>query len=56
MGQTWLEAWRDRIRGAWAVLMGRAWVGYGNPNDWQYVGPLVDDAADAAVYNVERQL
>lgn len=40
MGQTFFEKWRHRIRDAWMVLTGRAWVGYGLPNDWQYVGPL----------------
>lgn len=28
MKQTWLEKWRDRFIGAWAVLAGRAYAGY----------------------------
>jgi hypothetical protein len=40
MGQTFWEKWQHRIGGAWDVLVGRAWAGYGNPMDWEYAGPL----------------
>jgi hypothetical protein len=46
MKPTWWEHWRHRIKGAWDVLTGRAWAGYGHPNDWQYVG---DEETDHAV-------
>lgn len=31
--QTFIEKWVHRIAGAWDVLTGRAWAGYGNPLD-----------------------
>lgn len=34
MKQTFWDKWRHRFRGAWHVLTGRAWAGYGNP--WEY--------------------
>lgn len=43
MKSTWWEDKVHRIKAAWEVLMGRAWVGYGNPMDWEYVEPLVSD-------------
>jgi hypothetical protein len=44
MGQTWWEGWKHRIKGAWDVLSGRAWAGYGDPTKWEWVG--TDDAAE----------
>jgi hypothetical protein len=37
MKQTFLEKWKHRIKDAWLVLMGRAWVGHGNPTQWRYM-------------------
>jgi hypothetical protein len=34
VGQTWFDKWRGRFRGAWHVLTGRAWAGYGDPENW----------------------
>ena len=33
MKATWWEHWRHRISGAWDVLTGRAWPGYGDPTE-----------------------
>ena len=35
MPETFWSKWRHRLQGAWLVLTGRAWVGHGNPTDWQ---------------------
>lgn len=42
MAQTFFEKWRHRVRDAWLVLTGQAWVGYGNPADWQYLESDLD--------------
>ena len=36
--ETLLEKWKHRIRNSWLVLTGQAWVGHGNPMDWEYIG------------------
>ena len=38
MRSTFFEKWKHRIHDAWLVLTGRAWVGHGNPMDWQFIG------------------
>lgn len=40
MAQTFFEKWKQRIRDAWLLLLGKAWIGFGNPMDWEYVGSL----------------
>lgn len=40
MKETFFDKWKHRFRGAWDVLCGRAWAGYGNPMDWEFKGPL----------------
>ena len=42
MKSTWWENLRHRIGAAWDVLTGRAWAGYGNPMEWEHVGPHCD--------------
>jgi hypothetical protein len=42
MGETFFAKWRHRIHDAWMVLIGRYWVGRGNPMHWEYTGPAQD--------------
>jgi hypothetical protein len=37
MKETFFAKWKHRIKDAWLVLTGRAWVGYGNPMQWRYM-------------------
>jgi len=36
MPETFFQKWRNRFRGAWDVLIGRAWAGYGNPSAYDF--------------------
>jgi hypothetical protein len=38
MPETFLAKWKHRIHNSWLILTGQAWIGYGNPMDWEYVG------------------
>jgi hypothetical protein len=40
MRETFFEKWRHRFRDTWLVFTGQAWIGFGNPSHWQYIGPL----------------
>jgi len=34
--------WIDRVKDAWAILIGRATAFYGNPDDWIYAPEKYD--------------
>jgi hypothetical protein len=36
MPEKFFEKWLHRVRGAWDVLVGRAWAGYGNPMHYDF--------------------
>jgi hypothetical protein len=42
MPETFIQKWKHRFRNAWLVLIGRAWVGHGNPMHWELKGGFDD--------------